>query len=93
MEMTKIMKCNMSSCAYNMDDMCHTMGINVGAHAECNTYNHGSSKGGFPEIQAGVGACFASDCMFNDHLECKVTNVSVASHDRHADCETFQSRS
>lgn len=93
METAQIKMCDMSNCAYNTDDMCHTIGINVGAHAECNTYNHGSSKGGFPDTRTGVGSCFASDCRFNGLLECKVTNISVANHGRHADCKTFQPRS
>ncbi len=92
MEMTHIKKCDMLNCAYNTNLMCHTMGINVGAHSECNTYNHGSSKGGFLEIHGGVGACLASGCRFNDHWECKATNIDVFKHDSHADCETFQAR-
>ena len=27
MEMTQIQACNMSACAYNMNDVCHTLGI------------------------------------------------------------------
>ncbi|MBI2328952.1 MAG: DUF1540 domain-containing protein [Chloroflexi bacterium] len=93
MDMTRILKCNMSTCAYNMNNICHTPGINVGSHAECNTYTHGSSKGGFPEAKGGIGACLASECKFNEQLECRISSINVASHDRHADCETFQTRS
>lgn len=92
MNMTQIAKCDMSSCAYNMEGVCRTLAITVGAHAECNTYNHGSSKGGFKEAKGGIGACLASDCKFNDQLECAIPKVNVASHDRHADCETFRPR-
>ena len=35
MDMTQILKCDMATCAYNMNEICHTPGINVGAHAEC----------------------------------------------------------
>jgi hypothetical protein len=90
MDMTQILKCNMSTCSYNMNDVCHTPGINVGPHAECNTYTHGSSKGGFQEVEGGIGACLASDCVFNNQLECRASNINVANHDRHADCKTFQ---
>ena len=93
MDMTQILKCDMSTCAYNRNDICHTPGINVGPHAECNTYTHGSSKGGSPEAKGGIGACLASECRFNEQLECRASNINVASHDRHADCETFQARS
>lgn len=93
MDITQILKCYMSNCVYNMSDLCHTLGINVGAHAECNTYNHGSGKGGFQEANGGIGACLAADCKFNEQLECRASSINVASHDRHADCETFQVRS
>ena len=93
MDMTQIFKCNMSTCAYNTNNACHTLGINVGPHAECNTYTHGSSKGGFKEVRGAIGACLTSDCKFNDRLECQAPNIKVANHDRHADCDTFQVRS
>ncbi len=93
MDITPIMACNMSICAYNMNNVCHTPGINVGAHAECNTYTHGSSKAGFQEITGGIGACLASECQFNEQLECRASSINVTSHDRHADCEKFQAKS
>ncbi len=92
MDMTPILACNMSTCAYNMNYVCHTPGINVGPHAECNTYIHASSKGGLQEVEGGIGACLASDCKFNERLECQASNISVANHERHADCETFHVR-
>ena len=49
MNMTAISKCNMHTCAYNEDGSCHTLGITVGPHAECNTYVHASSHGGFAD--------------------------------------------
>lgn len=87
--MSMIMKCTMSNCAYNSSGLCHTPGITVGPHAECNTYVHASARGGFKDIKGGVGACMASDCCFNDKLECQAPGIDVAGHDRHADCETF----
>jgi hypothetical protein len=47
MGMAQVGKCEMGSYAYNMDGLCHTLAITVRPHAECNTYVHGSSKGGF----------------------------------------------
>ncbi len=52
MDMTEILECNESTCVYNMNDACRTPGINVGPHAECNTYTHESSKGGFQKVEA-----------------------------------------
>ncbi|MBI4187123.1 MAG: DUF1540 domain-containing protein [Chloroflexi bacterium] len=92
MNMTGISKCNMSTCAYNKEGSCHTLGITVGPHAECNTYVHASSRGGFPEVTGGIGACLASNCKFNSKLECQATKVDVAIDDKHADCKTFQSK-
>jgi hypothetical protein len=91
MNMTSISKCNMSTCTYNKDGSCHTLGITIGPHAECNTYVHASSRGGFPEIKGGIGACLTSNCKFNNNLECQAKEVDVAVDNKHADCKTFQS--
>ncbi len=90
MEMIQITGCNMSACAYNKENRCHTPGITVGPHAECNTFSHASARGGFDEVNGGVGACLAAGCKFNNRLECKAPNIDVTTHDRHPDCETFQ---
>lgn len=94
MDMREIAKCDMVSCTYNTDRICHTLGINVGPHAECNTFlTNGSNKSGFKEAKGTIGACLAAECKFNDRLECRAPNIDVGSHAIHADCETFQSRS
>ncbi|MBI2855040.1 MAG: DUF1540 domain-containing protein [Chloroflexi bacterium] len=90
--MSQIAACNMSTCVYNRDNQCHTLGITVGPHAECNTFNHASSKGGLRDANAGVGACTAADCRFNDQMECNAPNINVASHNIHPDCKTYQPR-
>ena len=90
MDMSQVGKCNVSTCAYNQENICHTMGINVGAHAECNTFIHGSRKGGFREARAGIGACLASECKHNTELECKAPRIDVTIHNGHADCHTFE---
>ena len=93
MEMIGISKCNMSTCAYNKEGNCRTLGITVGPHAECNTYVHASARGGFPDVKGGIGACMASSCKFNEQLECRASSVSVATDDKHADCATFKAKS
>lgn len=92
MEMSQIAACTMSACAYNKENHCHTLGITVGPHAECNTFSHASKKGGSKEANGGVGACIAADCKFNDQLECKAPNINVTTHNAHPDCKTFQPR-
>lgn len=90
MDMSHIKACSANKCTYNSNNQCHTLGINVGSHAECNTFNAvENSKSGFREVEGGIGACFASECKFNDHLECKAPDINVATHSAHADCKTF----
>lgn len=92
MDMTPISMCNVTQCAYNQANLCHTLGINVGSHAECNTYNYRTAKGGDRQIMAGIGACLASECRHNQDLECKAPNIDVTFHDSHADCKTFEAK-
>ncbi len=92
MDMSQVRQCSMESCAYNANRVCHTLAITVGAHAECNTYVHGSISGGFKEAMGGVGSCLAAECKFNERLECQAPDIEVSSHGIHADCETFEKK-
>ncbi len=92
MNMTPVSNCGMSSCAFNSKEMCHTRAINVGFHAECNTYVHGSETGGIKDVTGGIGACMASNCKFNDRLECTASSIGVSGHQIHADCKSFSQR-
>ncbi|MDV2989521.1 MAG: DUF1540 domain-containing protein [Dehalogenimonas sp.] len=89
--MSSVSQCNMGVCAYNDQGICHTATINVGPHAECHTYLHGSSKGGFQDLKSGVGACAASNCKFNASLECQAPAIDVTCFNNFsADCSTFE---
>ncbi len=90
--MPQVRQCNVSYCAYNRDNICHTLAITVGPHAECSTFNHGSRKCGYMGVKSGVGACLATDCRFNNELECAAPNINVDSHSEHADCATFEEK-
>jgi hypothetical protein len=92
MFMARIAECDMSNCVYNKENCCHTIGITVGPHAECNTYSHASARGGFLDVIGGIGACLAEGCKFNEMLECKAPNIDITVHDRHPDCKTFRAR-
>ncbi len=92
MQMSGISPCNVKNCAYNMDNNCHTPVITVGPHAECNTFNQGSRKNGWKDVKGSVGACLASDCRFNEMLECVAPAIHVINHSEHADCKTFEAR-
>jgi hypothetical protein len=82
----------MSNCAYNKNIACHTLGITVGPHAECNTFVHASARAGFKEVKGGVGACQTAECAFNNSLECAAPDVNVSGHEKHADCTTFRAK-
>jgi len=91
MQMTPVAKCSASTCTYNQQQLCHTLGINVGPHAECATYSYGNpAKAGFKEVKGGIGACQAADCRFNEQLECKASDIDVEMHAHHADCHTYE---
>ena len=93
MEISDIDSCDMTSCSYNMRNQCHTFAISVGPHAECDTfYYRAEDQGGFEETTGKIGACVASNCKFNEQLECKAGNIDVGSHKAHADCRTYEPR-
>lgn len=92
MEMRQVASCNVSSCAFNTDNLCRTPGINVGPHAQCDTFNYWNNKAGFREVKGGVGACRAADCQYNNMLECNAPNINVTVHSGHADCKTFRAK-
>ncbi len=93
MNMSPVKQCAATTCAYNQEKMCHTPGIMVGHHAECNSYNHASRRGGYAEVMAGVGSCLAEECRFNQKLECHANEIDIDSHSEHADCGTFEPKS
>ena len=94
MEMSMVMKCEVSDCAYNMDDCCHTMAITIGDSMcpMCDTFCPSAMKGGDPDTTAGVGACKISACMYNNNLECEAPGISIGYKEQEPDCMTFRTR-
>ncbi len=92
MEMCKVMECQVSDCAYNMDNCCCTMAITVGdlQNPRCDTFCQSASNGGDTNCVAGVGACKVSSCTYNDCLECSAPGISVGYREQEPDCLTFQ---
>ena len=92
MEMSKVMKCEVTDCAYNMDSCCRTMAITIGdgVHATCDTFCHFGIKGGNADCMAGVGACKIAPCMYNNNLECAAPGISIGYQGQEPDCLTFQ---
>jgi hypothetical protein len=94
MEMPVINNCEVESCSYNRDRMCHALAITVGGamHAHCDTFLTGAAKGGDPGAVGHVGACKMSDCRYNVDLECQASGISVGAHQDQADCLTYSPR-
>lgn len=95
--MPKVLDCNMGNCAYNKDNMCHAMAITIGdtpSNPACDTFiETAAHDGGFPDVVASVGACRASDCCHNEHLECMADNVHVTNNPQSSpSCSTFSLR-
>lgn len=93
-KMPSVSECEVTSCAYNQQRVCHALAITVGDDIcpMCDTYFGSASKGGVGDATGSVGACKESDCQFNDALECSAPNIKVANHSGHADCSTYKRR-
>jgi hypothetical protein len=93
-KMPVINECEMTTCAYNQQRVCHAMAITVGDTVcpMCDTFFARPDKGGVGDMTGTVGACKESDCQFNDALECSAPGIKVASHGGHPDCSTYKRR-
>ncbi|MHB9024685.1 MAG: DUF1540 domain-containing protein [Armatimonadota bacterium] len=90
--MPPVTECQVDSCFYNREKQCHAPAINVGSdHPECDTFipkgEHISRQG-----NGMVGACHVAQCRHNNDLTCQASGITVAYHESHADCGTFDPR-
>lgn len=93
--MSKVTECEVTDCAYNKHNSCHTLAITVGGPEDCShcdTYVTATRSGGIPDVKAGVGACKVSICVHNQSLECAANKIKVGWHENHPDCKTFHPR-
>jgi len=92
MKMSKVVKCEVDNCAYNMDNCCRTMAITIGdsMRPRCDTFCQSTMKGGDTSQMAGVGACKVSACMYNIDLECQSPEVNVGYSGDEPNCLTFE---
>ena len=90
-EMPRVIECDATECAYNVEQMCHAMAITVGGEIDhkCDTFCRSSSKGGDLQIIAGVGACKVGTCSNNTNLECTAPGIKVGHEGNEIDCLTF----
>ncbi len=94
MEMSKVIKCEVDDCAYNLSSTCNARAITVGhgATPRCDTFCQSMMKGGDAESLASVGACKVSLCMYNSVLECQSPGICVGYNAGEPDCLTFQAK-
>ena len=94
-EMPLVSECMASKCAYNVGQNCHARAITVGdtsTHAACDTFTPESHHTSEAKRVAGIGACKASACKFNDDFECATDMVRVGMVKNEAMCMTFAMR-
>jgi hypothetical protein len=94
MEMSTVAECNFTVCAYNNENRCHAMAINVGGPdgPMCDTFARSSIKCGSTSVAGEVGACRISGCLFNDCLECDAGQIKVRNEGEKPVCGTFKAR-
>ena len=94
MFMPKISKCDVTSCAYNTNNVCHAMTIAIGdsGHPRCDTFYGKKTEAVDLSIHGGVGACKTSACRYNKGLECTAQEIVVGTGPDGTDCLTYQSR-
>lgn len=94
MEMPKVSSCDITECAYNMDDQCHAMGITIGdmVHPRCDTLCMAVNQDLDTSCSAGVGACKTKGCTYNQGFECMASEISVGYIADEVDCLTFRER-
>jgi hypothetical protein len=93
--MVKVKQCDVSECAYNSGNQCHTIAVTIGHGGDspmCDTLCQSENKGGWQNMVAGVGACKMASCEYNDSLECHASSISVGRHSEEVDCLTFRYR-
>jgi hypothetical protein len=89
-EMPQVEDCDVSQCAYNMNNKCHARAITVGdgVKAMCDTFfettPHTKSS-----VLAGVGACKISGCSYNTDYECEAKTIRIGLENNNARCMTY----
>jgi len=94
-EMPLVSECMVSQCAYNVEQSCHAKAITVGdtsRHAACDTFMSESRHTREAKQTAGIGACKATACKFNDDFECSTDMIRVGMVKNEANCMTFAMR-
>jgi hypothetical protein len=94
-EMPIVSECSIGECAYNANNACHARAITVGdtaVHPGCDTFLNSTPHSRARQITAGVGACKATSCRYNDDYECTTDKISVGHASSSICCLTYQNR-
>ncbi len=93
-EMPIVKECQVTDCAYNLQNNCHARAITIGdgVHPGCDTFFMSSGHTHDKKRTAGIGACKVAQCKFNDDLECMTEAITVARKGRDVSCMTFMTR-
>lgn len=89
--MPKVIDCDARECAFNKNDRCHALAINVGGPLpDCDTFLSSGKKGGIFNATAGVGACKVESCGLNRSYACTAEGIHVRKQSDRPDCATYQ---
>ena len=91
-KMPEVRNCAQTACAYNKGSGCHARAITVGGGKQehvCDTMVV-SEDHTLREDTAGVGACRAVDCVFNEDWECVSDGINVSAAGGQAECLTYK---
>jgi hypothetical protein len=94
-EMPVVAECSIGECAYNANNACHARAITVGdsaVHPGCDTFLGAAPRSRASRTTAGVGACKATSCRYNDDYECVTDKISVGHASNSICCLTYQRR-
>jgi hypothetical protein len=94
-KMPEVLHCAQSACAYNRKAKCHARAITVGGGGSehlCDTL-FVSGQHTLRDDTAGVGACRASNCVYNADRECVADGgVTIEAVSGQAECLTFKAQ-
>jgi hypothetical protein len=92
-KMPTVESCEAFECAFNSENKCHALAINVGGPDDdcpaCDTFLNSKKRGGLIQAIGSVGACKVEECKFNSLFECSAKGIAMHQHSGHADCSTF----
>lgn len=93
-EMPLVSECMVTQCAYNVSNNCHARAITVGdsMHPGCDTFLPESQHIKDSKRIAGIGACKANSCKFNEDFECMAESIRVGTVRNEANCITYAMR-